>query len=134
VIFVVGETSTQLWISCKIMFVRRTTPVFLTGLMTVTLAISSSASVPSAHFTSSVRELPSQFESAPLSLEEFRRELAIPTLDPHPFSEEFYLRQFATETPAEPRRRSMLAPLSNAASGLSRKVASWRRALVRIMP
>lgn len=102
--------------------------------MAVTLATSAGASVPSTHFTANVRELPSQFESAPLSLEEFRRELLIPTLDPRPFSNEFYLREFATETPAERRRHSMFAPLSNAASGLSKKVASWRRALVRMMP
>jgi len=102
--------------------------------MTVTLAISASASVPAGHYTSSVRELPSELDSSPLSLEEFRHELTIPTLDPHPFSDEFYLREFATETPAQPRRHSMFAPLSNAASGLSKKVASWRRALARMMP
>ena len=102
--------------------------------MAVTLATSAGASVPSAHFSAGVRELPSQFESAPLSLEEFRRELLIPTLDPRPFSDEFYLREFATETPADSRRHSMFAPLSNAASGFSKKIASWRRALVRMMP
>ena len=114
---------------------RQILPVFLTGFVAVGLAISASASVPDRQYTTDVRELTSQFDSPPSAFEDFRYQLASPSLDPHPFSNEFYLHEFATETPAEfHQQHSMLAPLANAASGLSKKVASLRRALARMMP
>ena len=106
--------------------------MFLTGLLIFSVALSAGASVPNRHYTITVRELPSQYDPQPLSLEQLRRDV-IPTLDPRPFSEEFYLREFAAETPREPRH-SKFAPLSNAASGLSKKMASLRRALARMLP
>jgi hypothetical protein len=109
--------------------------MFLTGIVAAGLAIPARASVPGQHYTPSVRELPVQLNMESSSLEEIRRHMLSPTLDPHPFSEEFYLREFAGETPVESRRQhSKLAPLTNAASGLSKMVASWRRALARMMP
>jgi len=101
----------------------------------VGLAISGNASVPDRHYTTDVRELASQFDSQPSAFEDFPYQSGSPALDLHPFSNEFYLHEFAIETPAEFRRQhSMLAPLANAASGLSKKVASMRRALARMMP
>lgn len=60
-------------------------------------------------------------------------------LDPHPFATEFYLHQFALESgKAASRQRSwfdpVLSPVTNAASSLSKHVASLRRALVKLMP
>ena len=63
-------------------------------------------------------------------------------LDPHPFETEFYMHDFAAETPVESRPHSRwISPVSSAASGLtsaasglSKKVANLRRALVRMMP
>lgn len=84
----------------------------------------------------------SSSRSAPipeLSLSQSRQQQATP-LDAHPFFTEFYLQQFAAE-PAisgDHERSSwfspVLNPVSNAASSLSKRVASLRRALVRIMP
>lgn len=60
--------------------------------------------------------------------------------DAHPFFTEFYLQQFATEpvVNGDHERSSwfspVLNPVSNAASSLSKRVASLRRALVRMMP
>ena len=63
------------------------------------------------------------------------------SLDPHPFSNEFYLLQFASETvlaEAHQQRSSwfspVLNPVTNAATALSKKVASLRHALARMMP
>ncbi|HWY71203.1 MAG TPA: hypothetical protein VNX88_21235 [Terriglobales bacterium] len=114
---------------------RQILSVFLTGFVAVGLAISGNASVPDRHYTTDVRELASQFDSQPSAFEDFPYQSGSPALDLHPFSNEFYLHEFAIETPAEFRRQhSMLAPLANAASGLSKKVASMRRALARMMP
>jgi len=57
-------------------------------------------------------------------------------LDPHPFSTEFYLNQFAADSADSTRqqRSSWYSPVTNAASELSKKVASLRRALVRMVP
>jgi len=115
-------------------FVRRITPVILSGLITASLILSASASVPEKRYTSATRELRSIFDSQPFSAEELKRQLT-PMLDPHPFSNEFYLREFATETPESHRQHSKLAPMfTGAASSLSKKVASLRRALARMMP
>src|SRR5256885_1293197 len=98
-------------------------------------AMECSASLPDRRYTPSPRQTPAQSNAQSSSLEEIRRQLMNPTLNPHPFSDEFYLREFATETPIESHRQhSKLAPLTNAASGLSKMVASWRRALARMMP
>lgn len=102
------------------------------GVVAAGLAIPASASLPNRPYTTSARTITSQFDSQALSLEEFRHQLISPTLDPHPFSNEFYLHEFATETPTGFRREH--SRLSNAASGLSKKVASLRRALARMMP
>ena len=110
--------------------------MFLIGIMTVGLAISASASVPDRHYTNNVRELTSQLDSQSFSFDDLRRQLMSPTLDPRPFSNEFYLHEFAGETAAESRHRHLrLNPMiTGAASGLSKKVASLRRALARMMP
>jgi hypothetical protein len=60
-------------------------------------------------------------------------------LDPHPFATEFYLHQFALESgKSSPHQRSwfdpVVSPVTNAASSLSKRVASLRRALVKLMP
>ena len=60
-------------------------------------------------------------------------------LDPHPFATEFYLHQFALESgKSSSHLRSwfdpVVSPVTNAASSLSKRVASLRRALVRLMP
>ena len=111
---------------------RRIAPAFLTGIVAASLTIPASASVPSRPYTTTARTITSQFDSQAFSLDEFRHQLMSPTLDPHPFSNEFYLHEFAMETPTESHREH--SRLSNAASGLSKKVASWRRALARMMP
>lgn len=62
-------------------------------------------------------------------------------LDAHPFATEFYLQQFASDPDSSVMRQQrsswfspMFTPVTNAASELSKKVASLRRALVRMMP
>jgi len=61
-------------------------------------------------------------------------------VDLHPFSTEFYLHEFASDSDqlSAKQQRSwfspVLSPVSNAASSLSKRVASLRRALTRIMP
>jgi hypothetical protein len=110
--------------------------VFLVGIIAAGLAIPASASVPEKHYTRAVPELTLQIDPQASSFENFRRELMSPTLDPHPFSNEFYLREFARETAAESRHWHLRVNpmLTSAASGLSKKVASLRRALARMMP
>ena len=58
--------------------------------------------------------------------------------DPHPFSTEFYLREFASESAQAGRQQRSswfsVRPVTNAASSLSHRVANLRRALVRMMP
>ena len=62
-------------------------------------------------------------------------------LDPHPFATEFYLQQFASENGSPMLRQQhsswyspVVSPVTNAASELSRKMASLRHALVRMIP
>jgi len=60
-------------------------------------------------------------------------------LDPHPFATEFYLHQFALESSKSSSHQHswfdpVVSPVTNAASSLSKRVASLRRALVRLMP
>ena len=107
-------------------------PVFLFGVMT--FVVPATASVPTRQYSAPASELKSQLDSQTVSFEDFRRQLSMPMLDPRPFSNEFYLREFAAE-PAEFRHpHSKFSSLSNAASGLSKRVASLRRALDRMMP
>ena len=109
--------------------------MFLIAIVALSLAVPASASLPGRQYTPSLGQTQAQLNTQSSSLDEMRRGFLNPTLNPHPFSDEFYLREFATETPAESHRQhSVLAPLTNAASGLSKKVASLRRALARMMP
>ena len=60
-------------------------------------------------------------------------------LDPHPFATEFYLHQFALESGKSSSHQHswfdpVVSPVTNAASSLSKRVASLRRALVKLMP
>jgi hypothetical protein len=60
-------------------------------------------------------------------------------LDPHPFATEFYLHQFALESgKSSSHQRSwfdpVVSPVTNAASSFSKRVASVRRALGKLMP
>jgi hypothetical protein len=101
----------------------------------MTASLTSSASIPEKHYPSAPLELAPPLSAQPFCLEDLKRQLT-PTLDPHPFSDEFYLHEFAAETATEsPHRHLRLNPmLTSAASGLSKKVASLRRALARMMP
>src|SRR5437588_12182848 len=101
-------------------FVRPITPVILSGLVTASLIVSASASVPEKRYTSAPPELRSMFDSQPFSVEELNRQLT-PTLDPQPFSNEFYLREFASETPESHRQHSKLAPIFTSAASSSSK-------------
>jgi hypothetical protein len=93
------------------------------------------ASVPS------VRRMPGIPELNQTVLQSVDAQKDFPSAGTHPFFNEFYLQQFAAEpTPAIMRgQRSswfspVLTPVTSAASNLSHHVASWRRALVRLMP
>jgi len=118
--------------------VRRTTPLFLSALLAAACVLPAAASVPSKQFTNRARGLVSQLD--PRGTPDFSRGLN-QSLDPHPFSNEFYLLQFASETvlaEAHQQRSSwfspVLNPVTNAATALSKKVASLRHALARMMP
>jgi hypothetical protein len=118
--------------------VRRLVPVFLTGVLVAVFVPAATASVPTAQVTSKSRPFETQIDSRT------RRDLSRglnESLDPHPFTNEFYLLQFASETTAieTPQQRSswfspVLNPVTNAATLLSKKVASLRHALARMMP
>jgi hypothetical protein len=59
----------------------------------------------------------------------------ITPLDFYPYYGEFFLHQFAMESPVPlVRQRSYRFRVSNVAWGLSRRAASVRRALARMMP
>ena len=100
--------------------------VFLIG----TLSSLASASVPNTKYSAGSRELVESLDVAGLTGHQLQ-------MDPHPFSTEFYLHQFAAEpgfSDARRQRSFWRAPVTTAASGLSKRVASLRRALVRMMP
>ncbi len=112
---------------------RRTTPVLLV-VVTVLLAATALADIPTPASRPQpvLSENQSRFHSG--ALDEFSA-----PLDPHPFATEFYLHQFALEgDKAASHQRSwfdpVLNPVTNAASSLSKRVASLRRALVKLMP
>jgi hypothetical protein len=82
--------------------------------------------------------LPSLCENHPRSQAGALDEFSAP-LDPHPFATEFYLHQFALESAKSNSHQHswfdpVVSPMANAASSLSKRVASLRRALVRLMP
>lgn len=61
-----------------------------------------------------------------------RADQVLEPLDPHPFTTEFYLHQFASENDKQDTRwRLHLNPMLRS---FSKRIASWPRALVRIMP
>src|SRR5437762_14199592 len=97
-------------------------PVFLFGVMT--FVVPATASVPTRQYSAPASELKSQLDSQTVSFEHFRRLLSMPMLDPRPFSNEFYLREFAAEAAELRHVPSKHSSLSYAALGLSKCVAS----------
>ena len=113
--------------------VRRRTPVLLV-VVAILLAATALADIPTraSHPPQVLSDNQSRFHSG--ALDEFSA-----PLDPHPFATEFYLHQFALESgKAASHQRSwfdpVLNPVTNAASSLSNRVASLRRALGKLMP
>lgn len=113
--------------------VRRRTPVLL-FVVTIFLAAWALGDIPTRapHWQPVLSHSESRFHSG--ALDEFSA-----PLDPHPFATEFYLHQFALESgKAASHQRSwfdpVLSPVTNAASSLSKRVASLRHALVKLMP
>lgn len=112
---------------------RRRTPVLLVA---VAIFISSAAfaDIPTraSHPQPILFETQSRLHSG--ALDEFSA-----PLDPHPFATEFYLHEFALESgKSSSHQRSwfdpVVSPVTNAASSLSKRVASLRRALAKLMP
>lgn len=115
--------------------VRRITPALLTIAFVLALVPAVSASIPAPH------PIASRNSGSDLDVLSIHRtgQGAVSPFDPHPFSTEFYLRQFASESSevyGRQQRSSWFSvrPVTNAASSLSRRVANLRRALVRMMP
>ena len=113
--------------------VRRRTPVLLVVVATLAAA-TAFANIPTrtSHPQPGIFDNQSHLHSG--ALDEFSA-----PLDPHPFATEFYLHQFALESDkSSSHQRSWLepviSPVTNAASSLSKLVASLRRALVKLMP
>jgi hypothetical protein len=115
--------------------VRRTTRALLTFPLLSALVPTLSASIPPQR---SVATRNSGLDPDVHIIHRIGKEFVYP-FDSHPFSTEFYLRQFASES-AEANGRQQrsswfsVRPVTNAASSLSRRVANLRRALVRMMP
>ena len=114
-------------------FVRRRTPVLLV-VVSVLVTAAAVADIPTraSHPQPDISDSQSHLHSG--ALDEFSA-----PLDPHPFATEFYLHQFAVESgKSSSHQRSwfdpVVSPVTNAASSLSKRVASLRRALVRLMP
>ncbi len=113
--------------------VRRRTPVLLVAVA-ILVSATALADIPTRapHPQSVLSERQSHLHSGAIN------EFSAP-LDPHPFATEFYLQQFALESgKSSSHQRSwfdpVVSPVTNAASSLSKRVASLRRALVRLMP
>lgn len=114
-------------------FVRRRTPVLLVAVA-VLISTTALADIPkqTAHSQPVLSANQSYLHLG--ALDDFSA-----PLDPHPFATEFYLHQFALENgKSSSHQRSwfdpVVSPVTNAASSLSKRVASLRRALVRLMP
>ena len=113
--------------------VRRRTPVLLV-VVAVLVTATALADIPTrtSHPHPGISDSQSHLHSG--ALDEFPA-----PLDPHPFATEFYLHQFAVESDkSSSHQRSwfdpVVNPVTNAASTLSKRVASLRRALVKLMP
>ena len=114
-------------------FVRRRTPVLLVALA-ILLSTAALADIPmrASHPQAVLSENQSHLHLG--ALDDFSA-----PLDPHPFATEFYLHQFAVESgKSSSHQRSwfdpVVSPVTNAASSLSKRVASLRRVLVKLMP
>ena len=114
-------------------FVRRRTPVLLV-VLAILVTATALADIPArtSHPQAGISDSQSRLHSG--ALDEFSA-----PLDPHPFVTEFYLHQFARESgKSSSHQRSwfdpVVNPVTNAASTLSKRIASLRRALVKLMP
>src|SRR5207302_8348822 len=118
-------------------WVRRTTLRLLVAMSMAVLIAPATASIPAQQLsTGSISTL----TSGSLSAQRATHGRLVGPLDPRPYSTEFYLHQFACEIDRTGVRQQrswlspVLSPVTTAASNLSRRVASLRHALVRMMP
>lgn len=112
--------------------VRRIAPVLLAGCLAGLLSSLAAASIPPQK-SAGAREFSSNSQIGTLSIHQPGDWIS--PLDFYPYYGEFYLHQFAMESPATlVRQRSYRFHLSNVAWGLSRRAASLRHALARMMP
>ena len=111
---------------------RRIMPVLLVAGLAVLLTSFASASIPPKKFSVNARVFSSSSQIGTLSIHQPGDWIS--PLDFYPYYGEFYLHQFAMESPTLVRQRSYRFRLSNVAWGLSRRAASLRHALARMMP
>ena len=107
--------------------------MLLAGFLAGMLSSVARASIPSEKTLAKAQGFSSSAQIGILSIHQPGD--GISPLDFYPYYGEFYLHQFAMESPATlVRQRSYRFRLSNVAWGLSRRAASLRHALARMMP
>ena len=107
--------------------------MLLVGLFVGMLTPAATASIPNPRYSANTRGFSTDSQIGVFSIQ--HPEDWIAPFDLYPFYGEFYLHQFASESPANlVRQRSYRFRLSNVAWGLSKRAATLRRALARMMP